>query len=305
MSTSRPKSTSPTRAPPSPAPIPHRNHGQETTTKSKRLDLLDFDLTAQTFIVTGAGRGLGLHLASALAESGGKVYCLDTLPSPDTEFIHAQRDVAPAMQGSIHYVHADVTQTELLDEVITRIADENQGLDGLIAAAGVQKIQESIHYEVKDAMDMLRVNYCGVFMTATSCARQMLRYKCRGRMCLIASMSGMIANKGLLSPVYNSSKAAVIQLARNLAMEWGDASQEEGVPGIRVNSLSPGHIITPMVEKNFEEVPGLKETWEKENMVGRLARPEEFKAAALFLLSNASSFMTGSNLVIDGGHTAW
>jgi NAD(P)-dependent dehydrogenase (short-subunit alcohol dehydrogenase family) len=117
-------------------------------------------------------------------------------------------------------------------------------------------------------------------------------------------MSGQVANKGLLCPVYNSSKAAVVQLARNLAMEWSKVNKD-GTGGIRVNCISPGHIVTPMVLKNFEEVPGLKETWEAENMMGRLSRPEEFKGAAIYLLSNASSFMTGSNIVIDGGHTAW
>lgn len=60
-----------------------------------------------------------------------------------------------------------------------------------------------------------------------------------------------------------------------------------------------------MVQKNFEEVPGLRETWEKENMLGRLSTPDEFKGAGLFLLSKASSFMTGATLTIDGGHTAW
>lgn len=151
---------------------------------------------------------------------------------------------------------------------------------------------------------MLSINYTGVFMTATACARAMMKHKSHGSICLIASMSGLIANKGLLSPVYNSSKAALIQLARNLAMEWSP-TKPDGTGGIRVNCLSPGHMITPMVEKNFEEVPGLKETWEAENMMGRLARPHEFKSAGVFLLSSASSFMTGNNLVIEGGHTAW
>ncbi|KAI0109961.1 hypothetical protein F4814DRAFT_450923 [Daldinia grandis] len=111
-------------------------------------------------------------------------------------------------------------------------------------------------------------------------------------------------NKGLLSSVYNSSKAALIQLARNLSMEWSPI-KGDGTGGIRVSCLSPGHILTPMVLKNFEEVPSLKERWRGENMMGRLAETTEFKGAALFLLSNASSFMTGSNLVIDGGHTSW
>ncbi|EOD44410.1 putative oxidoreductase protein [Neofusicoccum parvum UCRNP2] len=109
-----------------------------------------------------------------------------------------------------------------------------------------------------------------------------------GAMVLIASMSGSVANKGLVCPVYNSSKAALLQLTRNLAMEWSGKGREH-----------------PMVKRNFEEVPGLREKWERENMMGRLATPEEFKGAGLFLLSKASSFMTGSNLIIDGGHTAW
>ena len=87
-------------------------------------------------------------------------------------------------------------------------------------------------------------------------------------------------------------------------MEWSPI-RRGGQGGIRVNCISPGHILTPMVRKNFEEVPGLRETWESANMMGRLAETTEFKGAALFLLSNASSFMTGGNLVMDGGHTAW
>ncbi|KJZ71408.1 hypothetical protein HIM_09196 [Hirsutella minnesotensis 3608] len=100
-------------------------------------------------------------------------------------------------------------------------------------------------------------------------------------------MSGLVANKGMVSPVYNSSKAALIQLTRSLAMEWGSA-RKDGSPGIRVNAISPGHIMTPMVEKTFVEKPELKELWTNENMMKRLAQPEEFKGAALFLLSKAS-----------------
>lgn len=105
---------------------------------------------------------------------------------------------------------------------------------------------------------MIDINYTGVFMAAASVARRMREYKCPGSMVFIASMSGFVANKGLVTPVYNSSKAAVIQLGRNLAMEWGKE-------GIRVNSLCPGHIITPMLKKNFEDNPSLKETGKGEH----------------------------------------
>lgn len=142
---------------------------------------------------------------------------------------------------------------------------------------------------------MLAVNYTGVFLSARACARQMLKYKIRGSMCLVASMSGIIANRGFMAPVYNSSKAAVIQLGKNLSMEWGRV-QEDGSGGIRVNCLSPGHILTPMVARNFEAGEADRAEWENNNMLGRISTPEEYKAAGLFLLSNASSYMVCSQI---------
>ncbi|GJC81524.1 D-arabinitol 2-dehydrogenase [ribulose-forming] [Colletotrichum liriopes] len=269
-----------------------------------KAQFADFNLKGRAFIVTGGAQGLGLSIAEALAEAGGKVYCLDRQENPHEEYAEALARVVPEWGGSLQYRRADVVDTDALDKTIAEIADENQRLDGCVAAAGIQQITPAADYNVDDVNKMLAINYTGVFMTATSVARQMFKYKTRGSICFIASMSGLIANHGLLSPVYNSSKAAVIQLARNLAMEWSPITKE-GTGGIRVNCISPGHIMTAMVEKNFEEVPGLKEEWESLNMFGRLAEPREFKGAALFLMGNASTFMTGSNLVIDGGHTAW
>lgn len=173
---------------------------------------------------------------------------------------------------------------------------------------------------------MININYTGVYLSAVSTARAMIHHRTPGSICLIGSMSGLIANKGLTSSVYNSSKAAVIQLGRSLAMEWGripefeDLKQDENrinsnssksrkaserKRGIRVNVLCPGNIMTPMVRKNFEDDPELKALWERENMMGRISEPDEYKAAVVFMLSDASSFMTGSHLVVDGGYTAW
>ncbi|KAI1154711.1 short-chain dehydrogenase [Nemania diffusa] len=274
---------------------------REETVGQKRL--ADFDLAGRVFIVTGGARGLGLSLAEALVETGGKVYCLDREEQPDEEWSEAARR-AERWGGSLHYCQQDVQDTAGLDKTVESIADTHRQLDGVIAAAGVQQICPAMEYSHEDVSRIMDINYTGVMMTATSAARQMFKYKCHGSMCFIASMSGQVANKGLTSPVYNSSKAAVIQLARNLAMEWTPI-RKDGTGGIRVNCLSPGHILTPMVLKNFEEVPGLREKWEAANMMGRLAETTEFKGAALFLLSNASSFMTGNNLVVDGGHTSW
>lgn len=174
----------------------------------------------------------------------------------------------------------------------------------MLAAAGIMQEHTALDWSKQDAMRLMSVNFHGVFTSATAAARAMMRYNCRGSICLVASMSGLIANKGMESSVYNSSKAALIQLARNLAMEWTPI-QPDGTGGIRVNCLSPGHVKTPMVAEVLKNNPDTEEKWVAENMMHRLGDPAEFKSAGLFLLSRASSFMTGNNLVIDGGHTAW
>jgi NAD(P)-dependent dehydrogenase (short-subunit alcohol dehydrogenase family) len=233
-----------------------------------------------------------------------KVYCLDRAEQPDEEWLEAQKKVVPEWGGSLEYRQQDAQDTTALNRLIEQIADEHSGLHGLIAAAAIQQVTPATEYSVEDVNTMLAINYSAVLMTASAVARMMFKYKCRGSICLIASMSGTIANKGLISPVYNSSKAGLIQLAKNLAMEWSP-KKDDGTGGIRVNCLSPGRIVTPMVMESLKENPEVGKMWSRENMMGRLAEPCEFKGAALFLLSNASSFMTGSNLVCDGGHTAW
>lgn len=90
----------------------------------------------------------------------------------------------------------------------------------------------------------------------------------------------------------------MLQLGRNLASEWGQY-------GIRVNSISPGYIVTAMVEELFKKYPERKTEWPQQNMLGKLSKPEEYRGAAVFLISSASSFMTGADLRMDGGHASW
>ena len=145
--------------------------------------------------------------------------------------------MAHTFGGSLYYDRVDVTDAGDVDAVIERIARENSRLDGLIAAAGVQKVTPALEYPPEAIMEMMDINYKGVYCSAVSCARQMIKYKTPGSLCLIASISGLNANKGFTSSVYNSSKAAVCQLTRSLAMEWGQVI--DGKP-IRVNALCPG-----------------------------------------------------------------
>lgn len=222
----------------------------------------EFGLDDRVYIVTGGARGLGLTLAEALVEAGGHVYCLDRLPEPSNVFKDTKSKLSQAFEGSLHYRKVDVQDVNNLNAVISDIAGEHQRLDGLVAAAGIQNVTPALEYPLEKINEMLAVNYTGVYCTAVACAKQMIKWKTPGSMCLIGSMSGLIANKGLLCSVYNSSKAAVIQLGRSLAMEWSVmkefdevamGSERTRVPGcnvrkrgIRVNVLCPGNILTPV-----------------------------------------------------------
>ena len=146
--------------------------------------------------------------------------------------------------GSLHYHHVDVRQTQHLQDTVAKVASQDSRLDGLVAAAGVQKTKPAVDYTAEEAIQMMDINYTGLFMTTCVVGKKMMDRGCKGSIVLAASMSGMIANKGLICPVYSCSKAAVVQLARSLAMPWGRH-------GIQINSLCPDHVKMAMVEKSL------------------------------------------------------
>ncbi|PSN70226.1 NAD(P)-binding protein [Corynespora cassiicola Philippines] len=262
----------------------------------KRLP--EFSLSEKVVLVSGAARGLGLTQAEGLLEAGAKVYALDRLEEPSPDFYRIAERAEKELGTSLHYRRIDVRDVEGLNKIVTEIGDKEGRMDGLIAAAGIQQETPALDYTAEDANRMFEVNITGVFMTSQAVAKQMIRFGNGGSIAMIASMSGTVANKGLICPAYNASKAGVIQLARNLASEWGQH-------GIRVNTISPGYIVTAMVEALFEQFPERKVDWPTQNMLGRLSGPREYRGAGVFLISDASSFMTGADLRIDGGHSAW
>jgi NAD(P)-dependent dehydrogenase (short-subunit alcohol dehydrogenase family) len=139
------------------------------------------------------------------------------------------------------------------------------------------------------------VNVSGVFLSCQAEAAVMLP-RARGAIINIASMSGSIVNRGLTQAHYNSSKAAVIHLSKSLAMEWADR-------GLRVNVVSPGYTLTPMNRR--PEVAEQIKIFERDTPMGRMATPEEMVGPTVFLASRASSFVTGIDLIVDGGFVCW
>ncbi|KAK8072368.1 short-chain dehydrogenase [Apiospora saccharicola] len=268
---------------------------------SPKALLPEFSLKNKVIIVSGGAQGLGLVQTEALLEAGAKVHVFDRQAPPPagSKYDAVVKRAVGELETTLTYHQIDVRLgAGDINRVTQDIADEHGRIDGLIAAAGIQQETPALEYTAEDSDRMLGINITGVLMTAQAVARQMVRLKQEGSLVFIASMSGTVANRGLICPVYNASKAGVIQLGRNLASEWGQH-------GIRVNTISPGYIVTDMVKALFEKFPEREVEWPKQNMLGKLSKPEDYRGAAVFLLSDASRFMTGADLRIDGGHAAW
>ncbi|KAI0555544.1 D-arabinitol 2-dehydrogenase [Xylaria curta] len=260
-----------------------------------------FSLSDKLIVITGGGRGLGIALAAAVLEAGGHVVCLDILKQPDFEQWAALQKTAKHSNLEVSYRECDITNEETLEKIMDEIDKDAQRVGtqfyGVIACAGIQQKLLAVDYPQADFERIQRVNVTGTFLTAKHTARILIKNGVRGSIVLIASMSGQIANRGLSCSAYNTSKAAVQQMGRSLAQEWGQY-------GIRVNTLSPGYIRTAMTDELLAIAPDLEKIWMAGALLGRLGAPEDFKAPAIFLLSAGSSFMTGADLRVDGGHCA-
>ncbi|KAK6199651.1 hypothetical protein LQW54_010035 [Pestalotiopsis sp. IQ-011] len=260
-----------------------------------------FSLSGKTVAITGAGRGLGITLAAAVLEAGGNVACLDILTEPAAEEWAGIQETAKASALQLSYRRVDITDEDslsrVLDEVAAEAAAAGSQFYGAIACAGIQQKVPAVDYPKSDFERMLSVNVTGTFLTAKHSARIMIKNGVKGSIVMIASMSGDIANRGLTCSAYNTSKAAVQQLCRSVAQEWGQY-------GIRINTLSPGYIRTAMTDALLATNPDLERIWMAGALLNRLGAPEDFKAPAVFLLSAGSSFMTGADLRVDGGHCA-
>ncbi|KIY64082.1 NAD-P-binding protein [Cylindrobasidium torrendii FP15055 ss-10] len=258
-----------------------------------------FSLKGRTAIVTGGARGLGITLASALVESGAHVYCLDILPEASPKEWAELVALAEEHGVTVNYRHVDITSPDLVKAVFEGIASEAPApVRVLIAAAGIQHECPAIEYSADLVKRMMDVNVVGTFNTIQAAAIEMLKHGLGGSIIMIASMSGSIANRGLQCTAYNTSKAGLIQMCRSVSAEW--AGQ-----GIRVNTISPGYIMTAMTAKLLETQPELEKRWADDNPLQRVSQPWEYKGPAVFLASDASSFCTGMDLRVDGGHCAW
>jgi len=249
-----------------------------------------FSLEGKISFVTGAGSGIGQRIALGLAEAGASVGCFDLGSSK-------------GLQGTVEQIKKLGREATAVTGDVTQAADLRQAIDAVEKELGPLSVAINCIANAAPAEEMpleqwqkvIDVNLTGVFLSCQAEAKVMLPRK-QGSIVNIASMSGIIVNRGLLQAHYNCSKAAVTHLSKSLAMEWSDR-------GIRVNSISPGYTATPMNVR--PEVAEQVRKFEADTPLGRMATVDELVGPAIFLSSQAASFCTGVDLVVDGGFVCW
>jgi NAD(P)-dependent dehydrogenase (short-subunit alcohol dehydrogenase family) len=251
-----------------------------------------FSLQGQVGIVTGGGQGLGRVFCKAFAEAGADIVVAEVNPESGPATVSELQE----MGHRALFVETDVSSPASARAMVESALDEFGRIDFLMNNAGITKWAAAEDVAAQDWMDVIDVNLSGVFYCSQAVARHMIGHG-GGRIINIASMSGLIANRPQPQASYNASKAAVIHLTKSLAAEWAPHN-------IRVNAIAPGYMDTPMAQPFFED-PQYGGVWIDAIPMKRPGQPEELAPIAVLLASEASSYMTGTTVVVDGGYTIW
>lgn len=251
------------------------------------------DLSGKIALVTGAGQGIGLAIARTLAEAGADIVVAELNPTTGQEAVREIETIG----SKAFFVEVNVANPDSVDAMASAAIEHFGQVDILVNNAGIVENTPAEDITNEDWTRIINVNVNGVFWCSRAIGRHMLE-RGSGVIVNIASMSGLVVNKPQPQSSYNVSKAAVIMMTKSLAAEWARR-------GIRVNSVSPGYIGTELVKDVLKQSDEWREIWHEMTPVGHIGEPLDVAHAVLFLASDASKFATGSNLVIDGGYTAW
>jgi NAD(P)-dependent dehydrogenase (short-subunit alcohol dehydrogenase family) len=254
-----------------------------------------FRLDGRVALVTGAGQGIGRAFAHALGEAGAAVAVVDMRLDLAEEVANelAQKNVRSMA------VKADVTKPDDVQAMVDAIAATLGSLTIGVNNAGIGQWVDSENMAYGDWLHMIDVDLNSVFLCSQAEARVMLPAG-YGKIINTASMSAHISNMPQNQSAYNTAKAGVLHLTRSLAAEWAKR-------GVRVNSISPGYTRTKLVEDLLATPIGqtMLPIWTGMTPMGRMAEVTDLQGGVVYLASAASDYMTGSDLIIDGGYCAW
>ena len=248
-----------------------------------------FSVADRVTLVSGGSRGIGKELARGFARRGAKVIItgrdVSTLEETARELSSPESEVRPIV--------CDVSSPEEIGNLVETVVGEFGRIDTLLNVAGVNKRQRAELFTAEEYDFILDINLRGAFLLATSVGRRMIAQQ-SGVQIHIDSLNTYAPLKGVIP--YAMSKGGLSIMTRGLATEWGEF-------GVRVNAIAPGFILTEMTQKLWSN-PAMHE-WGKHNTpLGRLGEVEDLIGAAIFLASEASAFMTGQVIYVDGGFSA-
>ena len=249
-----------------------------------------FSLEGRKSLVTGGSRGLGRAMAGALAEAGaGVAICSRHVDDCRA----AAAEIADATGVQTAALEADLSKPEECESAVERAAEELGGLDVLVNNAGVNLRKAAVDYTPDDWDSVLDLNLKAVFFCSTAAARIMLGAGTAGRIVNVASLASRV---GLMTniPLYTASKGGVASLTYALAGEWAPH-------GITVNAIAPGYMETEITRPLLAKPIGNRILWHIP--AGRWGQPEDLSGAVVFLASDASSYITGQTIYVDGGYT--
>jgi NAD(P)-dependent dehydrogenase (short-subunit alcohol dehydrogenase family) len=251
-----------------------------------------FDLSGRTALVTGAGGGIGREIARTLAVAGADVVVADINEAPGKEVA----EEITCLGRAASFAAVDVRDPESVGAMASAALKETGKVDILVNSAGIAFNTPAEEVSDEEWLNVMSINLNGVFWCCREVGKHMLD-RGSGAIVNIASMSGLVANMPQPQAHYNASKAGVILLTKSLAGEWATR-------GVRVNAVSPGYIGTEMTKRGMNN-PEWYKLWLELTPMKRVGTPSEIAHAVWYLASDAASFATGTNLVVDGGYTSW